>query len=79
MTLVWFVVAHIGIVAARYFKFTFLWYLVHVGAFGAATVLTLYSTFAAYDENEASNLAYTDDNKIYHSRIGFGIAAVIIG
>ena len=77
MTLVWFIFAHIGITAARYFKFSFLWYFIHVGSFIIATVWTL--DFEAYIENEASTINYTDDNKIYHSRLGFAIAFVILG
>ena len=79
MSVMWFIVAHIGIITARYGKFTYWWFWIHIGGFSVVTWITIDEVFRAWDENEMSNMMYEDDNKIYHSRLGLAIGALIIG
>ena len=75
----WFVVAHVGIIVARYFKQWYWWYWIHVTGFSVCTAWTFYSVFYIYSEKEASNLNFEDKEKTYTSRIGFAIVQLVFG
>jgi len=79
MSIMWFAVAHVGIITARYVKFTYWWFWIHISGFTVVTWITIAEVFRAWDENEMSNMMYEDDNKVYHSRLGLAIGALIIG
>ncbi len=77
MTMMWFLLAPIAILLARYFKFLYLWFWIHFSFFGIVIVYTLDSITKTYDYNESpSDLLY--DEERWHSRIGFTIAGLIL-
>ena len=79
MTIMWFVLVHLGVISARYLKFTYWWYWIHLILTGIVTVVTLISALWAYDKNESSQLAFQSDEHKYHSRLGLAITSLIMG
>lgn len=80
MTLTWVIGANVGVITARYFKFGYWWYWIHVVLFSVVNILTLISAFGAYDEAEAPiDVLMQDEDKLHHSRIGWTITFLILG
>ena len=78
MSSLWGVLAPMGIFIARYFKWWKYWYEAHLILFGIVVILTVISANLVIltVKNVYNELDYVT---IYHSRMGFTIACLVIG
>jgi NAD(P)H-flavin reductase len=78
MTVIWMGLMPIGIIFARYFKWTAVWFYVHVAVGWTTIIITYISTSLTIEDNEAS-YATLIKKKLFHSRLGFSVVSLVIG
>jgi hypothetical protein len=78
LTIMWFLLAPLAIILARYAKFMYLWFWLHVIMMSFVVVWTLNSVWKAYDDNASSWKLMVDDEEQFHSRIGFTLASLLL-
>ena len=75
---VWMGVMLMSVIAARYFKFLWMWYWLHVAAGIYTLVMTLIYGLYAYDKDKPG-WDGTMNQWLYHNRCGFTILALVPG
>lgn len=78
MSICWGVLALIGVIAARYFKWTRWWKYIHVSLFSFVILVTVISSESQYRHDKVSTTAMTNE-KLFSSRVGFFILSLLIG
>lgn len=75
---VWGLLVPAAVLTARFFKWHWMWYWVHLFLGGSAFVITFYGVSDASGDN-ACPYARLQDDKLTHSRLGFMLASFVAG
>ncbi|CAG9330475.1 unnamed protein product [Blepharisma stoltei] len=77
MTVMWLCVVQVGIMAIRYFKWSFMAYLIHALSGAVVIFFTLASVYIVYKKDKLGYDALSDKPR-YHSRIGFYLCTLVL-
>jgi NAD(P)H-flavin reductase len=78
MTVIWMGLMPLSIILARYFKWTWIWFIGHLILGSITIAITFISVSETYDDNEAIYATLTK-KKLFHSRLGFSVVSLVLG